>query len=84
MKVLPCRLIFGYFTSDNGNDTHVKMSVLLIPFLEGAKNGINFVLMIQNWYHQVTVADTVFWCQPSLFARNPEMTQQVRNDKNDT
>jgi hypothetical protein len=45
---LPCRLIFGYFISDNGNDTRVKTSVSLIPFLEGAKKGINFVSMIQN------------------------------------
>jgi hypothetical protein len=57
---LPCRLIFGYFISDNGNDTRVKTSVSLIPFLEGAKKGINFVSMIQNLYHQVTIADTVF------------------------
>jgi hypothetical protein len=45
---LPCRLIMGYFISDNGNDTHMKTSVSLIPFLEGAKNVINFVSMTQN------------------------------------
>ena len=50
----PCRkntcieIFFGYFISDNGNDTRVKTSVSLITFLEGAKNGINFVSMIQN------------------------------------
>ena len=61
-----------YFISDNGKDS----------FLEGAKKGINFVSMIQNWYHQVTIADTVFWYQPSLFARNLEMIQQIWNYKN--
>ena len=29
IKVLPCRRIFGYFISDNGNDTRVKTSVSL-------------------------------------------------------
>ena len=46
--LLPCRRIFGYLVSDNGNDTYMKTSVSLIPFLEGAKNGINFVSIIQN------------------------------------
>ena len=35
----------------------------------GCKKSNNFVSKIQNWYHQVTIADTVFWYQPSLFAR---------------
>ena len=45
---IPCRRIFGFFISDNGNDTRLKMSVSLIAFLEGAKEGINFVSMIQK------------------------------------
>ena len=45
MKELPSRRILGYLVSGNGDDTRVKTSV---SFLEGAKDGINFVSMIQN------------------------------------
>ena len=47
----PCRRIFGFFISDNGNNTHLNLPVSLILFLEGSKNGINDTALIPSSYH---------------------------------